>query len=439
MVTRIVLLTLLLPAVAAAQLEFEREPINYSDAEPTDRVSQLEQHLVDGTVTLAWDHRHGYLKALLQRLDIPVSSQTLVFSKTSLQISRISPRTPRAIYFSDDVYVGWVQQGDMIEVSAADPQLGATFYTLSQQVTDSPVLKRETSRCLQCHGSSHTRRTPGHIVRSVFSERSGQPVYRLGTHISDDRSPFRERFGGWYVSGTHGDQRHMGNVWLADPEESEILDTEKGANLKDLSAVQDVTPYLSPHSDLVALMVLQHQAHMHNVLTAANHSGRLTARDAEIMNRTLERDAGYESESTQRRYASAAEKVVQALLFCGEAGFTSPVQGTSEFCSQFESRGPLDARGRSLRHFDLQQRLFRFPCSFLIYSEAFRGLPEGVMIRVRKRLNEVLSGTDSSEVFSHLTVDDRLAIKQILESTNVVLHAGDVLSATQPSRSTEPR
>jgi len=310
-----------------------------------------------------------------------------------------------------------VQHGDLIELSAADPSLGGTFYSLSQRQTDAPSIRRETSRCLQCHGSTHTRRTPGHIVRSVYADNTGQPVFRLGTHLTDHRSPFEQRFGGWYVTGTHGDQRHMGNTWLTDANESKELETSMGANVTDLSPLVQTSAYLTPHSDIVALMVLQHQVYMHNVLTAANHSGRLTARDAVVMNRALERDADFESDSTRRRYDSAAEKIVKALLFCGEHPLTAEVTGTSGFREHFEALGPFDVAGRSLRQFDLQRRLFRYPCSYLIYSSAFHGLPARIRQRVLDRLDEILAGTDAAPDFEHLTNTDRQAIREILTAT----------------------
>lgn len=417
MTIRSFILLSLLPAVCCGQLDFEREPIRYSDSEPTDRVHQLSEKLADGTVILEWDRQHGYLKSLLRELEVPQSSQTLVFSKTSLQVSRISPRRPRAIYFNDEVYVGWVQQGDVIEISAADPQLGGTFYSLSQEQSESPLIKQENARCLQCHASTHTRRTPGHMVRSVTSDAAGQPVYRLGTHVTEPRSPFSERFGGWYVTGTHGSQRHMGNSWLTDPDTSEILDTEAGANLTDLSSMVNVSPYLTVHSDIVALLVLQHQVHMHNVLTAANHSGRLTARDALVMNRVLERDENYQSDSTLRRYESAAGRVVEALLFRHESLLTDAISGSSGFSEQFALMGPFDRQKRSLRQFDLQQRLFKYPCSFLIYSDSFKALPEGVMSIVRRRLSEVLTAETTNDEFAHLSRSDRQAINEILKET----------------------
>ena len=408
---------ILMASSAFGQLDFERAPINYSDSTPTDRVAQFAERLKDGRASLTWTNDHGYLQSLLKELNVPVSSQTLVFSKTSLQVSRISPRKPRAVYFNDDIYVGWVQRGDLIEISASDPALGGTFYTLPQQPNSAVRIKRETSRCLQCHGSTHTRRIPGHMVRSVYSDEWGQPVFRLGTHLNNHTTPYQNRFGGWYVTGTHGKQRHMANVFLEDPDTSEQLDRDAGANVTDLSTIFDTDPYLSRHSDIVALMVLQHQAHMHNILTAANHSGRLTARDAVIMNRALDRDETYQSESTVRRYESAAEKVVKGLLFVDEPQLIAPVVGTSSFTTEFAQRGPFDRVDRTLRTFNLQTRLFEYPCSFLIYSDAFQQLPTGVYVRVEQLLKNVLTGKNDSEEYAHLSPDVRSAIHSILSDT----------------------
>lgn len=413
-------LILLVPAVAVAQLDFEKAPINYSKRTPTDPVYRLSQQVEQGVAELPWETGHGRLRALLRALDIRESSQTLVFSKTSLQISRISPRTPRAIYFNDDVYVGWVQRGDVIEISAADPALGGTFYTLSQNESGSSAIRRETGRCLQCHGSTHTRRIPGHIVRSVYPDRSGQPVFRMGTHITEARSPVSERFGGWYVTGT-GVGTHMGNAWVVAPDENETLDRSHAAGITDLSEFLSTGPYLTQHSDVLALLVLQHQVHVHNALTAANHAGLLTERDAEIMNKALEREPDYRSESTQRRYRSAAEKVVRAVLMCDTPTWEQPIIGTSSFRREFEARGPVDQQGRSLRDLDTSQRLFRYPCSFLVYSEPFTQLHPEVHALALQRIDRILTSGD--DAYAHLSNQDRQNVKAILQETGVL--AGD--------------
>ena len=178
------------------------------------------------------------------------------------------------MYFNDDVYVGWVQNGDVVEISAADPQLGAVFYTLRQEQAERPKIVRDRGQCIVCHASSRTSGVPGHLVRSVYADKSGQPFFGSGTFTTDHRSPFKERWGGWYVTGTHGKQRHMGNVISTDRDRPEDLDMEAGANITDLSDHVNTSPYLSPHSDIVALMVLEHQSRMHNLITRANFEAK---------------------------------------------------------------------------------------------------------------------------------------------------------------------
>lgn len=399
------------------QLEFERHPINYSKATPTDAASRLNARLEAGDTHLEHDTSHGFLRSMLTQLNVPVSSQVLVFSKTSLQRHRISPRTPRAVYFNDDIYVGWVQRGDVIELSAADPQLGAVFYTFDQEPTETPTFQRQIDHCTICHASTHTRRMPGHIVRSVFPDRSGMPVFSAGTFRTDHTSPFKERWGGWYVSGTHGRDRHMGNVVVHSPKQSEKLDVEAGANHTSLAELVDTDPYLSPHSDIAALMVLEHQAAMHNRLTEAGFNGRFAKHDARVMNTALERPADFESESTRRRFQSAAKTVVHGLLMVGEYQLTDAVSGTSGFADEFASRGPFDSQGRTLRQLDLRRRLFRFPCSYLIYSEAFDALPPEVRELVYRQLWDILNDADTSGDYAHLTAADRSAVLEILRET----------------------
>lgn len=407
-----------LHSTADAQDPFERPPIAYSKTKPTDRVQQLADKALKGGVQFNWEPKQGYLQSILTELDIPISSQTLVFSKTSLQVRHISPTTPRAIYFNDDVYVGWIPGADTIEISAADSLLGATFYSLEQRhLKDSPPIVRQTDQCLQCHGGSFTRNSPGHLVRSVFSDRNGQPVFRLGTKMSDTASSFNERFGGWYVTGTHGKMRHMGNCWVKDARTSTDLDRESGANKTELTQFADLDRYPTHHSDIVALMVLHHQVHLHNVLTQANHAGRFTELDAKTMNRILERDPDYVSDSTQSRYQNAAEKVVKAILFCDEPKFSSTIKGTSDFANHFSSRA-INGDNR-LFQFDLENRLFKYRCSYLIYSNAFKELSPNVKSIVLQRLQEILTDQDKSEPFAHIPRAERSLIHKILGLTLV--------------------
>lgn len=407
--------------VAQAELPFEAEPINYLTAPVDDPVSRLQAKLDRGEVTLNYDDEHGYLADVLRELGIGRSSQMLVFSKTSFQRSKISRRTPRAIYFNDDTYVGFCQHGEVMEVSTTDPQQGAVFYTLRQQQSEKPIFQRQTHDCLQCHASSKTQDIPGHLVRSVYPDAGGMPVFNAGTFSTSHESPLAERWGGWFVTGTHGDQRHMGNVIVTNRQRPELLDTAAGANLTNLSGLVDTSPYLTPHSDIVALMVLEHQVKLHNLLIATNYHARMALFYEASINKALGRPADYLSESTQSRFKSPAEKLIRYLLFIDEAPLAGPVAGTSAFAQDFAARGPRDPQGRSLREFDLTRRLFKYPCSYEIYSAAFDALPDVARDYIYRRLHEILTGQDPSSDFAALSAADRQAILEILLATKPTL------------------
>ena len=196
--------------------EFEKEPILYSKSTPGNRVEGLKVAIESGQKTLQKTPEFGYLPDLLKALEIPVESQTLVFSKTSLQMRRISPRTPRAIYFSDDVYVGFCQSGDVLEISAVDPKLGTVFYSVDQHSADQPAIQRQTESCLVCHSSSRMEGVPGHIIRSLYVDAGGQPLLSAGSRTVDHTTPVKDRWGGWYVTGTHR-QTASGTCGADDP------------------------------------------------------------------------------------------------------------------------------------------------------------------------------------------------------------------------------
>jgi len=401
--------------IADAQDLFERPPIDYSNTEVHDPVARLSEALNSGETTLRYDEDFGYLESVLQALDVPVSSQTLVFSKTSLQLHRITPSRPRALYFSDDVYVGYCQYGDVLEFAATDAQQGAVFYTLDQSEQDSPQLVRDRGNCLSCHASSRTQNVPGYLVRSVFPDPGGRPKLGSGTFVTDHTSDFRDRWGGWYVTGKHGSMRHMGNTICQGDEHT--FDRDAGANQTSLDAYFRTDKYLSPHSDIVALMVLEHQTQMHNAIAAANYETRQALHQSYQMNELLEREADHVSDSARRRITASAERVLEYLLMCDEFALTDKVVGTSEFAKEFVARGKRDSKRRTLRELDLETRVFKYPCSFLIHSAAFDGLPEPVRSEIADRLLAILEGRDQSPQFAHLTPQPRRAILEILQQT----------------------
>ena len=421
--------------VGAYDSVYERDPINYLTAPVNDPVARLAKRLESGQLKLTYDPKTGYLPALLKELKIPVSSQTLVFSKTSFQRELIGPDRPRALYFNDDVYVGYVRGGEVLEITSTDPRNGSVFYTLGQKdPTAGKPLKffRQTDSCLQCHASSMTNDMPGHIVRGVYPDAAGQPILSAGTFRTNHTSPLKERWGGWYVTGTSGGQKHMGNVVAADRDDVEKTDFTAGTNTTDLRSKFDASGYLSPHSDIVALMVLEHQTYVQNLITRANYLTRAALYDAAELNKALGRPADHRSESTDSRIKNAVEPLLKAMLFCGEAKLSEPVAGTSTFARDFAAQGPKDASSRSLREFDLKSRLFKHPLSYVIYSEAFDALPQAAKDQFYQRLGEILSGRDRSSEFEHLGSPDRANILELLTATKRNL-PGDFADRARPT------
>jgi len=412
------LLALSIRAPILAADGFDLPPIEYSSAAPANPISDLQARIDAGKASIRHDDRRGYLQAVLDELKIPVDSQVLVFSQTSLQRHLISPETPRAIYFNDDVYLGYCHDGEVLEISTADSRLGTVFYTLRQKSTEKPQFLRQTDQCLQCHHSSRTDSVPGHLVRSLFVGKQGLPIYSGGSYTVDHTTPFENRFGGWYVTGTHGDQKHSGNLILATGDVPAVIDNSAGHNLTDLPDSVLPHSYPSRHSDLVAHLVLSHQVLVHNRITKASFAARQAlAADAE-MRKILGEDGDQLLDSTVRRIENSGEDLVEALLFVDEAPLTAEVHGTSGFEKTFPARGPHDARGRSLRDFDLRTRLFKYPCSFLIGSESFRKLPPETLRFVWRRLHEVLAEGKDAAKFKHLSAGDRQAIVEILTETH---------------------
>lgn len=408
--------SMLLGGLLLAQ-DYTEDPINYLKTSPSDAVVDLQQKLDSGQAQLKFDSKHGYLLSVLQALHVPVSSQMLVFSKTSFQRDRISPQAPRAVYFNDRVYVGWVQDGDYVEVSSADPQLGAVFYILKQEPTNKPKFMRQTYECLQCHDSNLAGSVPGNLMRSVYPDRTGNPIFSAGSYVSSDQSPLGERWGGWYVTGKHGGQFHMGNMVAQSEADPQQTDWAKGGNLMDLSKVINVSPYLSHHSDIVALMVAEHQTQIQNRITRANYGTRQALQYAHLLNKDLGRAPEFLSDSVKSRIKSVCEPLVKAMLFVGETRLTAPVAGTSGYAAQFASYGPFDKQKRSLREFDLQTRLFHYPLSYQVYSATFDGLPDMAKQYVYGRFEEILTGKDKGADWAHLTDADRRAILEILRDT----------------------
>jgi len=414
---------LMLPAWVQAEDEYEQAPIHYSETQPRDAAQALEKMMLAGKVKIDRTDAWSVLRGVLKQFGIPEESQVMVFSKTSKQNDRISPQTPRVIYFSDDAYVGY-SVGGSIEVSTIDPKLGPIFYLLDPEVAASKPLHFERDQsCLSCHGGPFTPEVPGVIVRSVFPGAEGHPIMSQGSTVVDTTTPFSDRWGGWYVTGKHGSELHRGNVTATENADNTCdMPIERGANITDLTSFFDTSPYKRKKSDIVALMVLEHQTSVQNVLTKANH----TAMRAMHMQTSLQKELGEpvqnEPVGTARRIIDhMAEDVIEALLFKDEAALPQGgIEGEEDFQTAFTARAPKSADGRSLKDFQLHTRLFKHRCSFMIHSLTFRHLTPTLKTTVIKMLGDVLMGKDKGGTFDYLGASERKHILAILQDTGVL-------------------
>ncbi len=410
------IVSLLLCANSFAQRSaaYEEEPINYSDTKADNRAEAIEEAWLNGEIEGVDDYGLTALKAFLKSFEIPQDSQTLVFSKTSLQISRITPSNPRAIYFSDDAYFGWVP-GGIYELTLNDPELGLVFYEVD------PFHKRirRNRDCLSCHGGSRTGGWPGVLIRSVFPKEDGHPMGQAGGHVTRHESPIEERWGGWYVTGKHGESRHMGNEIASSTGSEAFIDREKGANVTDLGGYFDKSLHLRADSDIVSLMVLEHQCEMHNRLSRGMLRIRKWAhRQAEFQRMMGELVSDEPTGTLLTVLNGETERIVEYLLFSEEIRLPEEgIEGTDDFEKSFRTNRKEDAKGRSLKDFNLDSRLFEYRCSYMIYSEAFELMPDMLKRSVYKLLFEVLESDDPPEGFSHLPSRERRAIREILLET----------------------
>jgi hypothetical protein len=389
---------------------FSDAPINYRSDDLHDPIANLQKRLDSGEAKLTYEPEHGYLRSVLKELHIPVDSQTLVFSKTSFQYKKISPEHPRALYFNDDVYIGQVHTGKAIEVVSFDPTQGAIFYLLDEKQSDKPKFERAELDCTQCHIAAGTRGVPGVLLRSITPTATGTQATATKTFITDQESDIHNRWGGWYVTGkfTQAPDLSMGNAVLPD---TTATDTE--AKLTPISARFDTKAYLTADSDVVAHLVLAHQTQAHNLITLVNYRTRIAQFQADKTNTPLTPEA-------RQQFELPAEQLVRYLVFANEASLHNlgfEANSNSAFARNFAAHGPRDSKGRSLRDFDLKEHTFRYPVSYLIYTDSFDNIPEPAKTFVYHRLLQVLTNEDQSPEFASIPAPSKRAALEILLAT----------------------
>jgi len=376
--------------------------IEYATRPTSDPIVELRQRIEAGEARITFDADTGYLRSVLDALHVSAASQMLVMSKTGVQGLHTGPENPRAIYFNDTTTVGYIRGAPLLELAVHDPQQGVVLYTIDQKPQPRVQFDRPSS-CLRCHVAYNTLHVPGMLLRSVFIAPDGLPLSQFGSYDADDRTPFAKRWGGWYVTGTHGALRHLGNAIVGKGETPETIVGDRTSNRTSIDAF-DARGYLSPLSDIAALMVFEHQSHMTNLITRIGWEARIAAHEHRL-------------DPAGAPLRDGVGELVDYLLFADEQPLTAALAGTSGFAQAFEAQGPFDSRGRSLRQLDLKRRLLRYPCSYMIYSPAFRALSADVRRAIYARMWDILSGRDAAPKYARLADADRRAIVAILGET----------------------
>jgi hypothetical protein len=358
--------------------------IDYRGGAVSDVVTLLLRDVNDGRTKLSFEGEQGFLGSLLEKLDVPVESQLLLFSKTGIQHPFTSPERPRALYFNERVVVGYIPGAPMIEMASHDPTQGVIFQTM-MQIPAVPLQSARSERCAGCHLSGNTMFVPGILVRSNFTGADGRTMPALGNFIIDHRTPLEQRWGGWYVTGTHGAARHMGNAMVTDPSKPEGAIGDATLNRSALPDRVEAGSYPRQTSDIAALMVFDHQGRAINLLTSLGWEARVAKAEGRL-------------DFSKGELRDLARETADYFAFVDEAKLAAPIHGVSEFQKTFGKTGPRDRKGRSLRALDLQTRLFTYRCSYMIYSPAFDALLPEAKAAVLARLREVITDRDTIEI-----------------------------------------
>ncbi|GHC63174.1 hypothetical protein [Roseibacillus persicicus] len=419
MTSRLAILFLTLAMPLHGQDFYEESPVKYSKTEADTALTRIQKRIESGESLLRGESDREILQEVLDILEVPVESQVLVYSKTSAQNSHISPWTPRAIYFSDNAYIGWVQNGN-IETITFDKKLGAVFHLIDlnrREKGKAPEFRRERG-CLSCHASSATDGAPGILVRSVYPDSGGRPLFDWGSFDTSHHSPVTERWGGWYVTGKAGPAGHLGNQTYTHDDGRKSL-TGDGP-VVDLSEHLNTKPYLGGgSSDVVALMILEHQVTVHNAIL----SGHLATQRFLFQNEAIRKATGEPadtplSETYRHALEHYGDKIVRALLFEGEFEFVDDgAEGSEAFQKAFAAGATTSKDGRSLRDLRLYERLFKYRCSYMIYSDSFRDLQPLLKEEVLRKLRQILTEPEEHPDFGYLSKSERKRILKILEET----------------------
>lgn len=412
---RRLILPLLLLAAAARGANVAQPPHSYWEREPRDRFARVMAEVAAGRLALDPSGEKELLASLLRALDIPDSSQLLVYSATSIQSERINPRNPRGLYFNEDTFVGYVP-GGRLEVASLDPEAGMVFYIFDRLTTAAVPRFVRSDRCMNCHADTPSFRRPGLVVHSVAVtwDGSSQETYRydeMGHTV-----PLDVRFGGWHLTGGHGLARTHANL-IGDLTPNGLV-TEPNPPGKNF----DLRRYPRPTSDILVHLVHEHQVGFVNRVVQSVYLAR--------------------ENPTVEQLDAFADDFTAYILFDREAPLPAGgVRGDPDFVRDFRARDP--ARGPSLRDFDLRERIFKHRASFMVETPVWSLVPDPIRTRVLARLDRALAPAGPASEKFGIGVDEKRAIRDILcqSLSGFPLNAGGAAASEpqpQPARSTDP-
>ena len=380
--------------------DFDLPPHNYHTAPLKDRFTRLKADLESGRIPLDRTGEKAFVLSLLKALDIPATSQMLVFSTTSLQLRLITPQNPRAIFFNEDLYLGYIP-GGKIELISMDPELGAVFYLFDIPAGSRPVAPERSERCVNCHTREDTGFVPGLVIKSVIPGPTGGSLKTFRGGQTGHGIPFAERFGGWYVTGDRG----LAHEW------ANVIGRYSGDDISKTvirpGQLFDFSKYPAATSDILPQLLHEHQAGFANRVLQAAYRTRTA----------LHLDKGSLSPAHNAELAEQARIVTRYLLFADEVPLPAGgIEGDAAFKKDFLAKRRV-VQGGSLRDFDLRTRLFRYRCSYMIYSPEFQGLPAAMKQRIYLRLREALGTARPDPEYAQLPPAEKAAIHTILKAT----------------------
>jgi hypothetical protein len=398
-------LSLLGASVMAAEpayrvMDFRAPPHNYNEHQPKDRFAGLLKQIEKGEFQPDTSSDQALLRSLLQGLKVPVSSQILLFSASSLQSEIINPRNPRALFFNEDTYVGYVP-GGVLEVAAADPEVGPIFYVFDRLQPGGPFPRvQRGTKCFNCHGGTATKRLPGLIAESLLVSQAGSSLETYRRDEQGHQIPLENRFGGWHLTGKHHISGHKANVFgLARGGKIEKTEVVPGQTW-------DTAKHLLPTSDILPHLVHEHQIGFENRLVRGIYIVRQLKHDRKGMLGSAE----------QAEIDAWSQDFARYVLFADEAKFPREgIEGDPAYVRDFLEGRITSKRGLSLKDFDLKTRLFKHRCSFMLYTDTWEHAPKEIKDRVYYRMAEALR--DAQPSMPHLATEERRVIREILKET----------------------